>query len=293
MSRTAWIVLVVVLLLFTLACAVACLALGAVFVYRGATVTEVVPVPGRFVSRIQETVVSEVAIRTPATLEVRNPWGNVTIRAGEDTDRIEVVATKEARTVSLPQGERLLQQVVVLVEGNGTRSSVWVTGLEDFRFGTVTVNLDITVPDETDVIVLNEAGNVHVEGTRGSIRVRSDAGNIRIRDVTVTEYVDVQNSAGNVDFEGRVLDPDPDPLPWEVALRTSAGIVRFAVPMATPFTVDAETEVGSVISDFELEDLQTGGTVGQWLKGGANMTPISPNVILRSAAGNIRIEPLP
>ena len=293
MTRTTWIVVIVVLLVFILACAVACAALGAVFVYRGSAVTDPVRVPEMFVTGVQETVVSEVGIRTPATLDLRNPWGNVTIRAGDPADVVLVEATKEARSIFGPEGQRLLQQVEVRVTGNGNRASIQVLGVEGFRLGQVTVNLEVTVPEETDVIVLNEAGTVHVEGTQGSIRVRSDAGNVRMRDMTVTEYVDVQNSAGNVDFEGRLLDPDPDPLPWEVALRTSAGNVRFAVPADTPFTVDAETDVGSVISDFELEDLQTGGTVGQWLKGGANMTPVSPNVILRSAAGNIRIEPLP
>lgn len=292
MSRTGWIVVVIVAVVLILACAVACVVVGALFAYRGAAVTEVVPVPDRFATSVRETLVSEVAIRTPATVEVRNPWGNVTIRAGEDDDVVAVEAVKEARSIFGREGARLLQEVDVQIDGNGSRASVRVVGVEGVRFGEVTVNLDITVPEESNVIVLNEAGNIHVEGTEGSIRVRSDAGNVRLRGVSVTEYVDVQNSAGNVDFEGRVPRPSPDPIRWEVALRTSAGNVRFAVPADTAFTVDAETDVGSIISDFEIEDLQTGGTVGQWLRGGANMTPISPNVVLRTAAGNIRIEPL-
>lgn len=287
MSRTAWIVVAIVALILILACVVACVLFGALFAYRGAAAT--VAVPDRFAISVRETLVSEVAIRTPATVEVRNPAGNVSIRAGEADDVVAVEATKEARAVFGREGARLLQEVEVLVEGNGSRATIRVTGVEGIGLGTVSVNLDVTVPRDTDLIVINEAGNVLVQGTEGNIRVRSDAGNTRMEDVTVTEFIDVQNSAGNIDCEARV----PRPVRWEVTLRTQVGNVRFAVPEDSAFTLDAETEVGSVISGFELEDLQTGGTVGQWLRGSANMTPASPNVTLRTAAGNIRIDPVP
>ena len=289
MSRTAWIVVAIAALMLILACVVACVLFGALFAYRGATVTDGVPVPDRFATSVRETLVSEVAIRTPATVEVRNPAGNVSIRAGEMDDVVTVEAIKEARAVFGREGARLLQEVEVLVEGNGSRATIRVTGVEGIGLGTVSVNLDIIVPQETDLIVINEAGNVLVQGTEGNIRVRSDAGNTRIEDVTLTEFIDVQNSAGNIDCEARV----PRRTQWEVALRTRAGNVRLAVPEDSAFSLDAETDVGSVVSGFELEDLQTGGTVGQWLRGGVNTTPVGPNVTLRTAAGNIRIEPLP
>lgn len=289
MSRTAWIVVAIAALILILACVIACVVFGAVFVYRGAAVTDGVLVPAQFATSVRETVVSEIAIGTPATVEVFNTAGNVTIRAGEADDVVAVEATKEARAVFDREGARLLQEVQVLVDGNGSRATIRVTGVEGIGLGTVSVNLDITVPQETDLIIINEAGNVLVQGTEGSIRVRNDAGNTRLEDVTVTEFIDVQTSAGNIDCEARV----PRRPQWEVALRTQVGNVSLAVPEDSAFTLDAETEVGSVVSGFELEELQTGGTVGQWLRGGANMTPVSPNVTLRSAAGNIRIEPLP
>jgi len=294
MSRTAWIIVVVVALLVMLACAVTCVAVAGLVAFRAGT--DSVAVSERIVSGVQERVVREVGISSPGTLEVRNRWGNVTIEANGTRDVIEVDARKEARSVFGQQGERLLQEVQVVVDGDGTRASVHVTGLEGVRFGEVSVDLLITVPEEMDVIVLNEAGNILVKGTEGSIRVRNEAGNVRLEDVTVTESIDVASSAGNVVFEGRLPELGTEPVGWEVLLKTQAGNVEFSVPADSAFTLSAETEVGLVNSGFELQDMESGrldGNVGHWLKGGVNRSWGSPNVILRTTAGNITVKPLP
>jgi DUF4097 and DUF4098 domain-containing protein YvlB len=81
-----------------------------------------------------------------------------------------------------------------------------------------------------------------------------------------------------------------------VVLKTEAGNIDVAVPADSRFTLDAESEAGSVDAKFDLDDPQSGsvrGEAGEWLKGSVNGSQASPNVILRTESGNIRITPLP
>jgi hypothetical protein len=67
------------------------------------------------------------------------------------------------------------------------------------------------------------------------------------------------------------------------------------VPADSRFTLDAESEAGSVNAKFELDDPQSGsvrGEAGEWLKGSVNGSQASPNVILRTESGNIGVTPL-
>jgi DUF4097 and DUF4098 domain-containing protein YvlB len=220
----------------------------------------------------------------------------VTVRTGPQTGRIQVEATKEARSVFGSQAERLLQRVDVQIEAEGSQARVDVDPLEESGIGFVNVDLLITVPEEIDLDVVNQAGHVRIEGTEGDIRVRSEAGNLRMQDVTVTQYCDVMNTTGNIVLEGRLPEPGASEDPWEVLLKSETGDIDFAVPADSRFTLDAESEVGSVSSKFQLEDPQAGsvrGDLGEWIKGNVNHSQASPSVILRTEAGNIKITPLP
>jgi hypothetical protein len=276
------------MVVLVLACAVACLGVVGVIAYFDTDVGDR--------AQVRETIVSEVAVESPATLTVHNPAGTVTIRTGPQDDRIVVEATKEADSVFGRQAERLADQVDVQIEGEGSEARVEVALPEASGIGFARVNLVITVPEETHLDVVNEAGHVQIQGTKGDIRVRSEAGNLRIEDVTVAHNCDVMNAAGSISFEGELPEPGAGGEPWEVVLKTEAGNIDVAVPADSRFTLDAESEAGSVDAKFDLDDPQSGsvrGEAGEWLKGSVNGSQASPNVILRTESGNIRITPLP
>lgn len=170
MGRIAWIAVAVVALLLLLACGVACVGAAAVLTYGPAAVSDRDEAGEGWVIVVRERVVSAVPVVSPATLEVRNRSGNVTISTDGAAETIQVEATKEARSVFGAQGERLLRGVVVLVGGDGSRASVQVMEPEGVRLGEVSVDLRIIVPTQADIVLLNGAGNILVEGTGGSIR---------------------------------------------------------------------------------------------------------------------------
>lgn len=287
MSKVTCAIVAAVTVVLVLACAVACLAVVGVIAYFDADVGDR--------AQVREAIVSEVAVESPVTLTVRNPAGNMTIRTGPQSDRILVEATTEADSVFGRQTERLADQVDVQIEGEGSEARVEVDLPDASGIGFARVNLVITVPERTHLDVVNEAGHLQIQGTEGDIRVRSETGSVRMNDVTVAEMCDVMNTAGSITFEGQLPEPGAGGEPWEVLLRTEAGNIELAVPADSRFTLDAESEAGSVNAKFELDNLQSGsvrGEAGQWLKGSVNGSQASPNVILRTEAGNIRVTPL-
>jgi hypothetical protein len=287
MSKATCAIVAGVTVVLVLACAVACLAVVGVIAYFDADAGDR--------AQVQEAIASEVAVESPATLTVRNPAGSVTIRTGPQDDRIVVEATTEADSVFDRQTEKLADQVDVRIEEEAAGARVEVDLPESSGIGFARVSLVITVPEKTHLDVVNEAGHVQIQGTEGDIRVRSEAGNLRIEDVTVSQSCDVMNVAGSIIFEGRLPEPGAGDEPWEVLLRTEAGTIDFAVPADSRFTLDAESEAGSVNAKFELDDPQSGsvrGEAGEWLKGSVNGSQASPNVILRTESGNIGVTPL-
>jgi hypothetical protein len=282
-NLTCIIVAVVIVALIS-CCAVACL--GGAFLLYG--------VQGTSAGAEQaEAIRSEVNVETPASVRVRNPVGDVTIQTGTESDRVAVQATKRSSSPVRRWTERALNEIEVAVVPEGSEVRVDVTLPETTGVRTARVDLTITVPEETDVDVVNEAGHIRIVGVEGSVRVRSETGALRMTDVTVEGEVDVMNTTGDITFEGRLPEPGSGEA-WRVLLRTETGDVEFVVPLESQFTLDAESEVGTVDSKFELEGLQSGETrseVGRWLKGGVNMEPGGGDVVLRTETGRIFVGP--
>lgn len=287
-------VIVVLALALLGACLVICAAVG-ILTYAGFRAGDW--------AQAEEIIASEVAVEAPAALRVRNPVGDVAVRPGPDADRMVVEAGKEARSYRRRAAEVLLDEIEVQVvpEGSLVHVEVIVPDSTPTQFGSV--DLVITVPERTDVELINEAGHMIIEGIEGEIRVRSETGTLRMQDVTLAGSCDVMNTTGDIVFAGQLPEPGDVGEAWEVLLRTETGDVDFAVPADSPFTLDAESETGTcfcqsktgtVDSKFELEGLQSGrdqGEVGRWFRGGVNQEPDGRRVILSTETGNIMVGP--
>ena len=280
-------VIVLLVLAVIAACCVTCAAAGLI-AYSGLGAAEW--------AGVEETIATEVRVAPPASLRVRNPVGDVTVRRGDLTDRVVVEATKNVRSVSRRAAERLMDDIEVQVEpgDSGVGVDVILPEASGTRFGRV--DLMITVPEQVSVEVINEAGHVRIRGIEGHVRVRSETGTLRLEDVVLVDGCDVMNTTGDILFQGELPAPGSGGESSEVLLRTETGDIEFLVPGDSRFTLDAESETGAVNSKFELRGLESGrreGEPGRWLKGGVNEDPDGGDVILRTETGNIHIGPLP
>lgn len=287
MENRTWIIVIVVVVALALLClcVVACAAAGLV-AYGRLSSTEW--------AQAQETVARELIVEPPAAVWVENPTGDVTIRTGPQLDLVVVEATKTGRSL-LPSGaEDVLERIEVRVEHEGSDVRIEAALPEESGTAFGRVDLVITVPERADLQVVNRAGHIRITGIEGDIRVRSETGALRMNAVTVMNDVDVMNTTGDISFQGRLPAPGRGE-PWEVLLRTETGDIEFLVPPDSRFTLDAESETGSVASKFALQSAQSGpegGEPGRWLKGGVNQEPGGGNVVLRTETGNVVVGPL-
>jgi len=234
--------------------------------------------------RVTEPFATEFRVSTPASLTVINPVGNVTIRAGAD-DRITVQATKVARAASQDAARELLERILIRTESTRDSARIEVDLPENLSRRSASVELEITVPRRTELELQTAVGDVRVDGTEGKVRLRTDVGDVRLRDVTLLEEGDVRADVGDLHFTGRL------PHEGRVAFVTRMGSIHVAVPANSQFTLDAETGVGTIHNQFDLEAEESKRTPAlHWELHGRVGTNPKVTLTVRTKMGDIHVE---
>jgi hypothetical protein len=234
---------------------------------------------------VSETIVTELAADSPASLEVRNQVGKITIVPGPE-GIIQVEAEKEVRVRSRARSQELLNAIQIRTDPQNGTARVVVDLPQTRANENVSVDLRIRVPQRTDLGVVNNVGEINVEGIVGDIRVRNDVGAVALRDVNVTGEADVQTDTGDVEFSGRLPEAQ-----GQVLLRSAVGSIQVRVPASSRFALDAETNLGQIESNFVVDEAQAGGQLGHWLRGSVN-GGIGVDLVLRTETGSIRLQPM-
>lgn len=239
-------------------------------------------------ARVTETISTELPVEQLASLTINNRVGDISITAG-DTDVIQVQATKEARSFIRSWAQDTLERIDVRAEGSGNTARITVDVPNDLRLRSASVDFEIVVPRNIDLDIVNNVGDISALGTTGSLRLRSNVGDIVLSNVTVREEYDVDADVGDIDFEGQLPEDAGTTL-----LRTRVGKITVALPQDSRFMLDAETSVGDITTEFDLQDRQADQNgPGQTLKGVVNTTADGVRVVLRTDTGDIDVEHSP
>lgn len=238
--------------------------------------------------RVTETISTELPVEQPASLTINNRVGDISISVG-DTDVIQVQATKEARAVLGSWAQDTLQRINVRAESSGDTAQITVDMPTGLRLRSASVDFEIVVPQNVNLDIVNNVGDISVTETAGSLRLRNNVGDITISNVTVREEYDVEADVGDIELEGQ-LGEDAGTL----LLRTRVGGIVVSLPEDSRFTLDAETSVGDITSEFDLQDRQADQKgPGQTLKGSVNTTATDVDVVLRTDTGDIDVQQHP
>ncbi|MBU6422625.1 MAG: DUF4097 family beta strand repeat protein [Chloroflexota bacterium] len=162
---------------------------------------------------------------------VKNVSGETHVSVGA-TGQVAVHAVKRVSGWSEDRSRRLLENVEIRLEQSGdgilieprlfAQERGW---LELFRGGRVSVDLDVTVPRETQLDATTVSGELSLSGTRGPAELRSVSGEITVTDVqgpmrlrsvsgdlSVSGYagqLEANTVSGEVTIDGsRVRSPD-------------------------------------------------------------------------------------
>jgi DUF4097 and DUF4098 domain-containing protein YvlB len=210
------------------------------------------------------------------TVQVKNEIGDIIIQPGV-TYEVIVQATETAYGFSKDAAQNHLDKITVdVTQPDETTVNIVVTNLEGTSpiSGVGDIDLLISVPP-----------NVQIEAT-GTV------GDITIRDVQVFG-MDVETTAGEIDFRGEISLEDLAPL----RLTTTTGTIRLSLPADARVKIDAESSTSSIsISEKFDQVTQEGGHSSSdsgatsWL-GTLGTGSDLPTLRLRTTFGEVVVTP--
>jgi hypothetical protein len=196
------------------------------------------------------------------SVSVDNPFGAVRIHQGA-ANAVEVRGTRYFSSLFPSRPSFPLNATQ---QGNQVRVEVWnPQARRSFSLGDFgRIDLDISVPQTSDVHVRSDASSITVDGIQGHAYIRTNAGTIDVRNASLSSQsfahtnagtINVKNvklegnarmetNAGTISFSGSI-DPNGD-----YSFETNAGTIDMALPANTAFMLDAKTNLGTVSNQF-------------------------------------------
>jgi hypothetical protein len=145
------------------------------------------------------------------------------------------------------------------------------------------VDLEITVPQRTDVKLDLDVSDIEVQGVEGQMDIRTDVGQVALKDVVVRDSLKVRSDVARIRFEGALSEGAL------YDMRSDVGDIALTLPAGSSFEVDAESNVGAVTSDFHVRGRQERKEfIGGRVEGTVGQSPTA-QLELRSEVGSIRI----
>ncbi|HLZ55351.1 MAG TPA: hypothetical protein VKR06_00275 [Ktedonosporobacter sp.] len=97
-------------------------------------------------------------------------------------------------------------------------------------------------------------GKVTVNGLGGVLNIRGSTGDVVVTNAILADGSHIETGQGNVTFNGKLIFPqvtDPKNPPRFVIL-SERGNIDVTLPVTTPVTLDANTNIGSINSEFTI-----------------------------------------
>jgi hypothetical protein len=269
-KRNTWIIVVIGVLVIACCCILALAAGAVVWVadrYGGSWEWEESFDLGDLGSSQRERIEESFAVGSAPDVEVTNFAGAVTVRSGEG-EVVQVIATKKA------SGQWRLDRIEVDMQARG--GGVVIRTRKDFDTGNASVDLEITVPADSQVRVDTGAGEVDVRGVTGQIEIHSGAGTVDIRDAQGPVRVGL--GAGEIRYEGRPSG--------SCRFETGVGEINLRLPERPDVDIDVGTGLGSVDVDFGVDGSvaprHATGIIGDGSQG---------SIFAHTGAGSVNIKP--
>jgi hypothetical protein len=232
------------------------------------------------------TTQESFVVEETSALVVECPVCNVQI-GGRGGDTVDIEATKHAWSGSRSAAERQLDRITVDLSQQGNRVVVKVDmpQLREPGIGKrARVDLDITVPEQTDLRLDLDVGDMEIEGIEGQVDIQADVGLVELKNVVVRDSLRVRTDVARIRFEG------PLGRGARYDMRSDIGDIAVTLPASSSFELDAESNVGAVTCDFAVRgQRERKDFVGGRIEGTVGESPTA-ELRLHSDVGSIRIN---
>jgi hypothetical protein len=160
----------------------------------------------------------------------------VVVRA--DTGNVHLEGTAGARVMVREDLRWMWSRPHVSATVAGSTLTVSATCPDSGAVNRCKADLDLAIPFDADLVVVNDSGDILAERLAGHLDLRTDSGDVSGRDLNPIT-VRARTNAGDVQLDFTTQ-------PVSVDANSNSGDVRVAVPAGGEYRVDATTNAGDV-----------------------------------------------
>ncbi len=187
-------------------------------------------------SRSQRLPQQTFSVSGTPNLVINDATGTVKIQRG-DSNSVVIDATAHGSLFSN------LSTDTVDAKQDGNIINVLV-GQNGSIFNHGSVDLNITLPQNSNLQVTVNAGSLDVNGVSGQMDLKVDAGALNFENGTISGQSTFKDDAGAINFNGSIAANG------NYDFEDNAGAINLTLPSSVPFTLDASSDVGKVNNDF-------------------------------------------
>jgi hypothetical protein len=228
----------------------------------------------------RETLTKTVRIGSNGVLDISNLSGSIEFRRGGGNEAV-IEITKIARARTVEEAKEMLGLVGIEVTGQGERAEIrthYPTGQHGRRNISVSVNFNITVPQNTRVRATTLSGNLKATDIRGELSLTTTSGSVQI--TNASRITAAKSTSGNVELTN--VDSD-------VAL--DAGTLSGNVILRQ--VKARRIQIGVISGRVVAQDVETDRLEAQTVSGDVHFSGAlskSGRYELKTHSGNVRAE---
>jgi len=183
---------------------------------------------------------------------------------GADVAECRVTATIVARAGSEEQAKKLAEQTSIRLEADGNKMKTRINTPRTCMNESVSVSLDVTVPEQTDAVLATNNGKVKISDLRGRIDATTHNGKVRASRVVGATKLQTHNGSiicekvsGDIQLKTyngnvRAAYSQSAPAVCDVSIVTYNGSVEFAAPPHYSARADVSTSNGTISTKLPI-----------------------------------------
>ena len=196
-------------------------------------------------------------IAAGGTLAVETEIGSITITGADVTD-CNVTAEICVKAPTEEEAAEITEQVKIQLVPAGKMLTVKVEKPHLRKRRSISINYQITVPEQTSLQLESDIGKIHISNVTGQIQAEVDVGEIICEEISGD--IDLKTDVGKVE----VVYSKTAPAACNATIKTDIGKIDFTAPPDFSATVHAVTDVGSIETELPLT---VTGKIGKKLHG--------------------------
>lgn len=208
---------------------------------------------------------------TQPTLIVNNDVGSIHVQPGSSSNNVHVKVKKSGGNPD---------DIKVSYSQNGNTVTVTIKRVN--TSSTTKADADITVPNKSNLQLQNGTGDIEVTGIEGKLSLTNGTGSIDATQIKLSSDSKLQTSTGSVNFSGSIGGSG------NYQFQSNTGDVEVSLPSDASFHFNANTDTGSISSDFSGVAIER-NIVGASASGTIGSTP-SATITLTTNTGSIHLQ---